>query len=71
MLSQALDNNYQFVFSNNSDFIFSVQDQLVNLKKEGRFLQLIDQGIIEEERILANQKLNAFERIYIPKSLKV
>ncbi|MFA4990801.1 MAG: O-antigen ligase [Candidatus Paceibacterota bacterium] len=70
MLSRALDNDYQFVFSNNSDFIFSAQDQLVNLKKEGKLLQLIDQGIIEEEKILANQKLNAFEKNLHTQKLK-
>lgn len=62
MLSRALDNGYQFVFSNNSDFIYSAQNQLIDLKKGSNFVQLIDQGIAEEENILATKKLNAFER---------
>lgn len=62
MLSRALDNGYQFVFSNNSDFIYSAQNQLIDLKKGSNFVQLINQGIAEEENILATKKLNAFER---------
>jgi len=61
-VSNAFENGYQFSLSDNSDYIWVAIEGLDKLQKDGKIISLIDNGIAEEENILAHQKLNAFER---------
>jgi len=61
-ISRAFDNGYQFSLANTGDYIFAVTNELSDLPQKKELLTFIDEGVIKEENVLKNRKLNAFER---------
>jgi O-antigen ligase len=61
-INTAFDNGYEFYLEKSSDFIMNVVSQITLFQTRGKMIGLIDEEISKTEKLLQNEKLNAFQK---------